>query len=506
LAALFIGSVSALLELAQAFVPHAQVDSTNSLVYLLGGLLGMSLRHAMTPSNSTETKPLTAKVTGHFALQAAGLLVLFPLAVHLLGHSVLTYRLIGSDNALLTNAANGLENGDRSFCGPIRAEAIQLPEFPEDQAIWGSIGKDDFGSIWVGISESTGQRPSARLTRLKPAVSQARVVASTADLLDKLHEPFAQQAKIHSRIVPANDGYLYFSSMDEKGEASDVSRLPDWGSHAWRVSPRTEAIEHLFSVPEGLIAADSSGDTIFFLGLFNHVLYRFETRTRSKSSVAVGSIGGHISRNFLSDDRGHVYVPRLRWINPFKSPPANPSSRDADVSVTLVEFDNRLNEVQEFPLNNYLTESYWENHGITAVAKLSDGRRAFLTSAGHLYQLNPGDNSTATTCEDMGYWHPAGEVYSPSLFSLDGSRTLAGIVLRDKSIDWVIRHQDEVASRVFSVTLPDGLTTDGLLLYGSMTRDDDGACYVVGRRWGTPLVLRLLPLATAEHAGNFAVR
>jgi hypothetical protein len=80
------------------------------------------------------------------------------------------------------------------------------------------------------------------------------------------------------------------------------------------------------------------------------------------------------------------------------------------------------------------------------------------------------------------------------------------MVPRDKSIDWVTRHQGEAVSHVFSVTLPDGLTPDGMLLYGSMTRDDEGACYVVGRQWGTPLVLRLLPLTTSGHAEKIAVR
>ena len=65
------------------------------------------------------------------------------------------------------------------------------------------------------------------------------------------------QGKIHSQIVAANDGYLYFSSFDEAGE-TDV-RLPDYGGHLWRLNTQSGQWEHLLATPEALIAVNTDG-------------------------------------------------------------------------------------------------------------------------------------------------------------------------------------------------------------------------------------------------------
>ena len=65
------------------------------------------------------------------------------------------------------------------------------------------------------------------------------------------------------------------------------------------------------ATPEALIAVATGGPYVYSLGYFNHVLYQFDTRTKRIRSVAVGAAGGHVSRNFFVDDRGHAFVSRV---------------------------------------------------------------------------------------------------------------------------------------------------------------------------------------------------
>ena len=65
------------------------------------------------------------------------------------------------------------------------------------------------------------------------------------------------------------------------------------------------------AVPEALIAVAGAGRWIYTLGYFNHVLYQYDCETGKHQSITVGAVGGHISRNFFCDIRGHAYVPRL---------------------------------------------------------------------------------------------------------------------------------------------------------------------------------------------------
>src|SRR5207244_299265 len=101
---------------------------------------------------------------------------------------------------------------------------------------------------------------SAHLFEFDPSTEvfsdRGNVVAELERLgIRRLHET---QMKIHSRIVQASDGFLYFSSMDESGEADDGSKLPTWGRHLWRRGP-SGVWEHLAATPEALIAVATGG-------------------------------------------------------------------------------------------------------------------------------------------------------------------------------------------------------------------------------------------------------
>ena len=65
---------------------------------------------------------------------------------------------------------------------------------------------------------------------------------------------YKRQVKLHSRIVEAADGLLYFSTFDEAGEDQHSMSLPRWGGHLWRMQPADGQWEHLLSTKEALIA------------------------------------------------------------------------------------------------------------------------------------------------------------------------------------------------------------------------------------------------------------
>jgi hypothetical protein len=63
------------------------------------------------------------------------------------------------------------------------------------------------------------------------------------------------------------------------------------------------------------------------------VLYQYDTVTQSINKVTVGSVNGHISRNFLASQNGHVFVPKIEF------------SANNTLKVNLNEYDNTLNLV-----------------------------------------------------------------------------------------------------------------------------------------------------------------
>jgi hypothetical protein len=211
------------------------------------------------------------------------------------------------------------------------------------------------------------------------------------------------QNKIHSKIVPGADGWLYFASTDEEGETDET--LPRWGGHLWRTKPDTQRWQHLMAVPEGLVAVSGVGRYIYALGYWGHVLYQYDTVTGKSKRVVVGSTAAHVSRNFLADVRGHAYVPRVV---------AQPGGT---VSAALVEFDSELREFAATPLENYLgTWSPNAHHGIVGLVYLADGRLLFTTHRGQLYMIQPRVDLPALVTA-IGWFHPDGEAHAPSLFA-----------------------------------------------------------------------------------------
>jgi hypothetical protein len=318
-------------------------------------------------------------------------------------HAAIRATTIGLFTGLLAlhvhGSAEKIRPADRS---PI-TRIISLPDFWGAHAIWGAIGNDRRGHIWLGITSNDENTGSAQLFEFDPAtdvvVDRGNVVAELERL--RLRRPGERQMKIHSRIVEMPDGHLYFSSMDESGENPDGSTLPTWGGHLWRLRRPGFTWEHLAKTPEALIAVARGGQFVYSLGYFNHVLYQFDTRTRARRSVAVGAAGGHVSRNFFADDRGHVFVPRV--------------VRAGDkLSAFLVELDEQLKEVSSHPLPEYFERGLDDSHGIVAAHPDGQGGWFFATGKGRLYQVQPVTGQPSRVL-DRGWFHPAGARYIASV-------------------------------------------------------------------------------------------
>jgi len=344
---------------------------------------------------------------------------------------------------------------------------LTLPGFANATAIWASSGRDLQGKIWIGVSAGSPGM-SAHLIQYDPETDTMRDRGSVIERLKALgfHRPGEGQIKIHSRIITADDGWLYFASSDEDGEDEGGATLPRWGGHVWRIDPDSGTWQHLGATPDGLVAVSGVGRYVYVLGYWNHVLYQYDTSTRKTGRTVVGSVGGHVSRNFLADGNGHAYVPRLT---------RSPQGR---ITAALVEYDAELRELAATPLEYYLNDGNINyNHGMIGLAYLADGRMVFTTHPGYLYLVEPqADRAAKVTA--LGWFHPAGETYSPSLFSLDGRRYLVGVTLRGGRFDWVTF---DLQTRKSTAHLLDTKGLKDVALYTSMSRDNAGRFYVGGR-------------------------
>lgn len=362
---------------------------------------------------------------------------------------------------------------------------IALPDFWGASVIWGATGSDRRGHIWLGITSNDEKTGSAHLFEFDPAtdvvVDRGNVVAELERL--RLRRPGERQMKIHSRIVEMPDGHLYFSSMDESGENPDGSTLPTWGGHLWRLRRPGFTWEHLAKTSEALIAVAGGGPFVYALGYFNHVLYQFDTRTRAVRSVSVGSAGGHVSRNFFADDRGHVFVPRT--VKAGDKP-----------SAVLVELDSQLKEVSNYPLPDYFERGLDDSHGIVAAHSDGHGGWFFATGKGKLYQVEPVPGGPSRLV-DRGWFHPTGARYVASMFRDERDARLYGVAMSSNSgnrrFEWITRRPDGTAA-IASLPYADIQEfPHGALLYGSAARDRSGRFYVAGSMRYKPLLLQITP-------------
>lgn len=373
-----------------------------------------------------------------------------------------------------------------------RVTALQFDTTVGETAIWGVTGRDDEGHIWFATSTHDCPELTARLYEYDP---DSQTVTKQGDVLSVLREkgiwkPAEQQPKIHTKIIQAADGDLYFASMDEPRTGEVGERDPPWGSHFWRLRMPERHWEHLLTVKEGVIALAGGGNHLFGLAFPDHTLIAYDVRTGEFRRQVVGSVEGHISRNLFVDSREHVYVPRLKY------------TRADHAEHTLVEFDSELNEIGENPLPYYQQGAAKACHGIIAFQQLADESIVFTTHAGRLFRVVP-KRGRKFELLDLGWFHPEGRAYSPSLFTGAGEQHIYGLANRewdgDQGFAWI--HHDLLTGKSdqMQLILPvaHGGKTTANLLYGCQTTDNQGGFYVVGS-WTTVKGLKAVVLRVGD--------
>jgi hypothetical protein len=353
-----------------------------------------------------------------------------------------------------------------AFKGPDIRE-IPLNFSASTKAIWGAIGRSDQGKLYLGASAHKGSDSTALLYRYDPITSRFEAQGSVTEQLRRLglFELGMGQNKLHSKFYQADDGYIYFSSFDEQGEGVGIH--PTWGGHLWRKKDDEKVWEHLITTREALIAVNLSGQYVYALGYWGHLLYQYNTENGQVNRVAVGSVPNHVSRNFLVDPKGHAYVPAVS-IAP-----------SGEVSATLNEYDTGLNLVGSYSMPSYRSDDMKRHHGIIGYTSMASGNIVFTTSDGGLYELRV----FATLAEKLDYkgmMHPEGDAYIPSLFPLDGGSLVVGVgrVPGRSHYEWIIY---ELQAEIAVTYKLDTGELQKLQLYGTSTRDDAGNFYLVGR-------------------------
>ena len=328
--------------------------------------------------------------------------------------------------------------------------------------MWGSVGRDHRGRIYVGASCESAAGASAHLLEFDPAKNEWNDRGGAVEQLKRLGLAKAgdSQNKIHTKILEAPDGFLYFASMDETGERDDGSALPIYGSVIWKMKPGETSWQFIKRVPEGLVTAAVGGSDVYFLGYHGHVVYRVDTKTGIVTNTRVGATGGHVSRNLLAAP-GRVYVPRVR-----------------SGTASLVELNADLDELATHPLKDYSVTPDADSHGIVSFAATKDGSQYFCTDGGRHYAIK------ADGVSDLGLIHPDGPAYVSCLCSPDGERWLVGIGHKptrgEPAYEWLVRDLKTGTTNVKPFTLPVPEGSKGVLVYGSVTRDDEGRWYVGG--------------------------
>ncbi len=366
---------------------------------------------------------------------------------------------------------------------PFQATAMNKVPFSHEinvGAIWGATGRDDRGNIYFGASTHGGLNKTAYLYQYNPSNDQ---VVSQGDVLRQLkrlnlYSDGMGQNKLHSKIYQADDGYLYFSSFDEAGESEGVN--PTWGGYLWRKLPDSSQWEVVLSAEEALIAVNTNGRYVYTLGYWNHVLYQYDTTLKTKKRIVIGSVSKHISRNFIVDKRGHAFVPML-FRNAYD-----------ELEAYLNEYDTLLNKVASYPIPSYVQEDMNNHHGIVSYTSLKNNDIVFITHTGDLFKVDFSLN-TNNKVTQLGKMHPDGKAYITALFPFEGEDYLLGIGKKQgsKKLEWIVH---ELTSSLSS-NAPLKYSEKNLILYGSLTKDNDGNIYAGGRYKGDnksqPVLIKL---------------
>ena len=371
----------------------------------------------------------------------------------------------------------------RFLRGP-KLRELEVPDSYGNTAIWGATGRDTQGRMYFGIAAERVENPSAKLLRYVPETQEFELLGLVNEKLEELgirkQHPFPEtQMKIHSKIVQAGDGKLYFSSQDENQEAGDGSSNALFGGRLFSLDPVSGQWECIHETPEGLIAVTGRGRYVVTQGYFGHVLYQYDTQQKKIRKEKLGTYKGHISRNIFMDRRGHVYGIRAGLADDKQTEGVYQVGTDR-VRVSLVELDTEFQHVNEWPLSDYAPSGNADSHGITGFCEFNNGNIVFVTHTGALWQISLATGNAEL--ERLGWMDPRGSAYCASLFAPYGDRYVGGFVTTKEGYQWVVydvRLKKSVILRLDSQSRR-VLEIPHLLVYGCETLDNENRGYIVG--------------------------
>jgi hypothetical protein len=364
---------------------------------------------------------------------------------------------------------------------------IELPVFEAAHGIWGATGVDHFGRVYLGAAAYGVDDASAHLLRYDPSTGKCINLGGINDVLTRLGirrtiDYDETQAKLHSKIFPAADGNIYFSSQDEHDEKADGSQNARFGGRLFALDPRNDQWTCVLTAPEGLIAAACESRYVYAMGYFGNVIYRYDTKTKETRSIKLGTMGGHVSRNIFADSNEHLFASRLTPGTSIEEP-GTTLVNGTLVRSTLVEIDSKLEIVNEWPLDDYdPTLEVDFSHGITGFCRLSGGDIVFTTHSGAIWLIKAGGTSDQRL-QRLGWMHYEGPAYVASLFSPLGERFVGGFVqTKGRGYEWVIFDIEQRTSTRLRLTKRDQeiIEKEGLILCGCETLDGNENAYVVG--------------------------
>jgi len=361
------------------------------------------------------------------------------------------------------------------FTAPTLEEIkIKLPEQVNNaDAIWGATGRDDEGNIFFGVSThgiAKNLGNDSRTAYLYQYDPKTETTVQQSDVITELkraglYREGMGQNKLHSKFYQANDGFIYFSSFDEAGEDEGIN--PTWGGHLWRKKPHALQWEHILSAEEALIAVNTNGRYVYTLGYWDHVIYQYDTQTSQTKRLVVGSISTHVSRNFIVDENGHVFVPFLNE-NDYN-----------EIEVYLNEYSPALKLVNSYPMPSYQAKKIKNHHGIIGYTSMENGDIYFTTSEGGLYQIK----LTSAPNQKLlykGKMYEDTQTYIPSLFSYAGTDFILGASrIKNLGFNWIIH---DVNTSTSLITPINRKKWRGNNLYGTLTKDNSGNFYIAGNQ------------------------
>lgn len=210
------------------------------------------------------------------------------------------------------------------------------------------------------------------------------------------------EAKIHTRLQQAHDGWIYMATMQ-----GGIGHLTKWsqythprqyeGGHLLRYHPLTGHAESLGVIVahEGLqtMILDAERDLLYFVTWPKKEFVRYDLRTRTThvfgviawSPTTEDGVKQHYARDLFIDREGTVYCTNERGKLAVLGP--------GDSHITDTDFSVR------------------EGDSIRTHVQASDGTVYLCTSQGHLVRFDPEDRSVAY----LGPTTPGLPVYTPNL-------------------------------------------------------------------------------------------